>query len=435
MQKEQKQTNLIWFRNDLRTIDNVVLKQACISGARVIGVYFFDPKYFAINEYGFRTTHKYRAKFLIETIEDLRLQLLALNITLLVFNDRPDNIIPQVCARYHVSKVYLQNEWTRDEVDTQTAVVSKVENISLNTFYNQFLYHPEDINFEIQALPQVFTVFRKKLEQYVAIREEVSTPKMPITNRIENDTQIPSLEDLGFENFDTHPHAAFPFKGGETEALKRLNEYFFETKKLGCYKKTRNGLVGKDYSSKFSSWLANGSLSLRTIYSKVKQFEEEYYSNESTYWLIFELIWRDYFKYVSMKHGNKIFKLKGILNKQYAWSTNQNQINDWINGKTNSDFVNANMIELMETGWMSNRGRQNVASYFAKELKLDWRIGAAYFESFLIDYDVHSNYGNWMYVSGVGNDPRDRNFDVKFQADNYDSNGKFRKLWLESRLF
>lgn len=136
-----------------------------------------------------------------------------------------------------------------------------------------------------------------------------------------------------------------------------------------------------------------------------------------------------------MKHGNKIFKLKGILNKQYSWSTNQNQINDWINGKTNSDFVNANMIELMETGWMSNRGRQNVASYFAKELKLDWRIGAAYFESFLIDYDVHSNYGNWMYVSGVGNDPRDRNFDVKFQADNYDSNGKFRKLWLESRLF
>ena len=167
----------------------------------------------------------------------------------------------------------------------------------------------------------------------------------------------------------------------------------------------------------------------------MKQFEEEYYNNESTYWLIFELIWRDYFKYVSMKHGNQIFRLNGILNKTYDWMTNQNQIDDWINGKTDSDFVNANMIELKQTGWMSNRGRQNVASYFAKELELDWRIGAAYFESLLIDYDVHSNYGNWMYVAGVGNDPRDRKFNVKLQADRYDGSGKFRKLWLQPSLF
>jgi deoxyribodipyrimidine photo-lyase len=84
---------------------------------------------------------------------------------------------------------------------------------------------------------------------------------------------------------------------------------------------------------------------------------------------------------------------------------------------------------------MSNRGRQNAASYFAKNLKLDWRIGASYFESMLIDYDVHSNYGNWMYVSGVGNDPRDRTFNVKLQAERYDSNGKFQNLWLQENLF
>ena len=204
---------------------------------------------------------------------------------------------------------------------------------------------------------------------------------------------------------------------------------------MGVYKKTRNGLLGIDYSSKFSSWLANGSISARTIYWKVKQFEKEYFKNQSTYWLIFELIWRDYFKYVSMKHGNQIFKLEGILKKEYDWSTNKNQIQKWINGETTSDFVNANMIELKSTGWMSNRGRQNVASYFAKELELDWRIGAAYFESLLVDYDVHSNYGNWMYVSGVGNDPRDRKFNVQLQAERYDANGKFRKLWLQPSLF
>ena len=230
-------------------------------------------------------------------------------------------------------------------------------------------------------------------------------------------------------------NTAFPFKGGENEALKRLHSYFFESKKLGFYKKTRNGLIGIDYSSKFSPWLANGCISAKTIYWNVKKFEQEEIKNQSTYWLIFELIWRDYFKYISIKHGNDIFKIGGILKNNYTWFTNKKAIKNWINGETKDDFINANMIELKKTGWMSNRGRQNVASYFAKELKLDWRIGASYFESMLLDYDVHSNYGNWMYVSGVGNDPRDRKFNTQLQAERYDPNYLFRKRWLQQTLF
>jgi deoxyribodipyrimidine photo-lyase len=330
----------------------------------------------------------------------------------------------------------VQKEWTQEEVDAELEVKSALpSHIKWHSVYNQFLYHPDDVNFEIAKTPQVFTVFRKKLEKYVDIRDEVFVNQQPLQNRVSNDTVIPNLQDLGFESFEKHPKTAFPFKGGENQALNRLEDYFFNTKKLGFYKKTRNGLVGVDYSSKFSPWLANGSISARTIYWNVKQFEKEHFKNQSTYWLVFELIWRDYFKYVSLKHGNQIFKLEGILGKDYDWSKNQNIIDKWINGETASDFVNANMIELQETGWMSNRGRQNVASYFAKELELDWRIGAAYFESLLLDYDVHSNYGNWMYVAGVGNDPRDRKFNVELQAERYDSNGKFRRIWLQPSLF
>ena len=84
---------------------------------------------------------------------------------------------------------------------------------------------------------------------------------------------------------------------------------------------------------------------------------------------------------------------------------------------------------------MSNRGRQNVASYFSKELLLDWRIGAAYFESMLIDYDVHSNYGNWLYISGVGNDPRDRKFNIERQAERYDPDNQYQNKWLQNHLF
>ena len=138
-------------------------------------------------------------------------------------------------------------------------------------------------------------------------------------------------------------------------------------------------------------------------------------------------------KIVNLK--NEIFKITGILEKNYSWNRDEKAIKNWIEGTTKDDFVNANMKELKKTGWMSNRGRQNVASYFAKDLQLDWRIGAAYFESMLLDYDVHSNYGNWMYVSGVGNDPRDRKFNTKLQAKRYDGNFKYRKLWLENTLF
>ena len=171
------------------------------------------------------------------------------------------------------------------------------------------------------------------------------------------------------------------------------------------------------------------------IYWEVQQFEKKVVKNEDTYWLIFELIWRDYFKYISLKHGNKIFQLNGILQKEYHWNQNTKAFNQWTNGTTPEHFVNANMIELQKTGWMSNRGRQNVASYWAKEWEQDWRIGAAYFESMLIDYDVHSNYGNWMYNAGVGNDPRDRKFNIKRQAELYDANGKFQKMWLTHELF
>ncbi|RNC86482.1 MAG: DASH family cryptochrome [Winogradskyella sp.] len=434
MQKTET-TNLVWFRNDLRVQDNVVLNKTCKNGSRVIGVYCFDPKHCAIDKFGFKKTEKYRARFLLETIIDLKENLDKLNIDLLIYNASPEDIIPNLVEDFNVGNIYLQKEWTQEEIETENAVKSKLQNVNFKSIYNQFLYHPDDINFEVSNTPQVFTVFRKKLEKYIAIREEVKIEKLPSSNRIENNTSIPSLSDLGFQDFKTNAHSAFPFKGGETEALRRLKDYFFTTKKLGFYKKTRNGLIGVDYSSKFSPWLANGSISATTIYWNVKQFEKELFKNQSTYWLIFELIWRDYFKYISMKHGNQIFRLEGILKKDYEWSSHQKLIQKWINGETSSDFVNANMIELKETGWMSNRGRQNVASYFAKELELDWRIGAAYFESLLIDYDVHSNYGNWMYVAGVGNDPRDRKFNVQLQAERYDTNGKFRKLWLQPSLF
>ncbi|MCR8667985.1 DASH family cryptochrome [Aestuariibaculum sp. M13] len=437
MQTLENKTSLIWFRNNLRIHDNSSITKAITKGKKVIAVYCFDPRQFKMNRFGFKKTEKFRARFLIESVSDLKNNLKKHNIPLFVYLDKPENCIPNLVVNHQVTEIYLQEEWTPEETSVLRKVKNQLsKNILFTTSYDQFLFHPLDLPFKIEHLPNVFTDFRKIIEKQINVRPICKDYLINFNQpKINNTTKIPSLTDLGFEDFKTHPKSAFPFKGGETKALKHIQHYMFNTKNLGVYKNTRNGLIGTDYSSKLSPWLANGCVSAKLIYYKVKQFEKEYFSNQSTYWLVFELIWRDYFKYLSLKNGNLIFKIEGILDKTYPWLNDNDIILKWIEGKTPEPFVNANMIELNKTGWMSNRGRQNVASYFAKHLKLDWRIGASYFEILLLDYDVHSNYGNWMYVAGVGNDPRDRKFNIKSQAENYDKNGSYQRLWLKNTLF
>lgn len=422
--------NLVWFRNNLRVEDNSSLFEACKNSGKTIAVYCFDPRQFSETKYGFKKTEKFRAKFLLETISVLKKNLLEKNISLLIYFDKPENVFQKVISEYEISTIFTQKEWTSEENEITNKIKHQIPTIKFIEIYDQFLFHPEDIPYQnIKDLPQVFTVFRKECEKKVAVKKTVSIEVKSIENLIENKTFIPTLKELGFDDFEIHKNSAFPFKGGENQALQRIENYFFETQNLSQYKQTRNGLIGSDYSSKLSAWLANGSISARTIYWKVKEYENEIEANEDTYWLIFELIWRDYFKYISMKFGNKIFQIDGILNHKYDWKFNSKAFNQWISGHTNEPFVNANMIELAETGFMSNRGRQNVASFWAKEWQQDWRIAAAYFESLLIDYDVHSNYGNWIYNAGVGNDPRDRKFNIKRQAEMYDGKGEYQDLW------
>ncbi len=437
MKPDLNKTALLWFRNDLRTHDHESLSRAA-KHRHVIGVYFFDPRHYQSDAFGFVKTGKFRARFLLETVRELRDSLRTLGIPLLVFHTRPEDQIKELLQHYEIQTVYLQQEWTSEE----TAVLHAVKNnagaqIQFVESYNQFLYHPDDLPYiEFSEVPDIFTHFRKQCEKKVSVRPCLPTPKaLDLPHLSLPETTIPTLEALGFEPFQTDVRSAFPFGGGEHQAGKRIQNYFWESRKLSYYKHTRNGLIGIDYSSKLSPWLANGSLSPRNVFWEVKKYEKEVIRNQDTYWLIFELIWRDYFKYVSLKFGNRIFHQKGILNKSYTWNRSEEILDSWIRGTTAEPFVNANMKELANTGWMSNRGRQNVASYWAKEMEQDWRVGAAYFESMLIDYDVHSNWGNWMYNSGVGNDPRDRKFNVGSQAERYDPTGKYRRLWLQETLF
>ena len=429
------QTNsLVWFRNDLRVDDHNGLKLALNNSNKVVGFYCFNPKVFSENKLGFKKTDVFRTKFLIETVHNLKENLKKNNISLIIKIGDPVEELSNVITQHNISNIYLQKEWTKEEYDEEALLKSKLTNVLFHSTYDQFLYHPDDV--DNQFISDVFTNFRKYCEKKVDVRNlTFNSYKLNSENLLKENYEVPSLDQLGFDDFILDNRSAFNFSGGSDSAKERLDQYLWKSRKINYYKQTRNGLIGLDYSSKFSPWLANGSISPREIYLEIKEYEKDILKNQSTYWLVFELIWRDYFKYISLKYGSKIFKIGGILEKDYEWSDDVRIFKEWTEGRTVEPFVNANMIELNSTGWMSNRGRQNVASFLAKELKIDWRWGASYFESKLIDYDVHSNYGNWMYVSGVGNDPRDRKFNIKFQAERYDPLNKYQNMWLQKRLF
>lgn len=434
---QKKQINLVWFRNDLRIDDNPALAESLNSGLPIIALYCFEPRLYKSYFYGIKKTESFRAQFIIEAIKDLKLKLKTLNVGFKISLNSPSQAIQSLLNEFEIKSIYYQKEWTSEEVEVENQLTLSFPKLKFQSYFGQFLYHPEDITYQnYNEIPHVFSHFRVLCQKQVTIRKSIDTPKPQPTNVFINImNNVPNLSDLGLKTFEKDTRSAFPFKGGETSASERLAYYFWETKKLRYYKKTRNGLLGADYSSKLSPWLAQGCISPRQIYWQVKQFEQQIVKNQDTYWLVFELIWRDYFKYISLKHGNAIFKIGGILNKAYDWHFNKTVFKAWVDGKTKDDFVNANMIELRQTGYMSNRGRQNVASYWSKTLEQDWRVGAAYFEALLIDYDVHSNWGNWMYNSGVGNDPRNRKFNTQLQAKRYDGSREYRKTWLQNSLF
>ena len=426
---------LLWFRNDLRLHDNEALHIALEQAETLLPVYIFDPRQFGLTpETGFPKTGPYRLRFLLDSLADLRSNLKKLGSDLIIMSGKPEEVIPELCKKLEIGLVSYHEEATFEETQVEDALDDALEalGVEVDSAWGATLYHVDDLPMDIEKLPDVFTAFRKKAEKFSQVRALFETPASlpPLPAGQPEAGDFPDSDFFGIEPDVPSSKAVLPFTGGETEALKRLETYFWKQDLLKKYKETRNGMLGADYSSKFSPWLANGTISPRYIYFEVQRYEKVRKKNDSTYWLVFELIWRDYFRFIALKHGRKLFWRTGIKGKRYEWSRDTAAFQKWANAETGIPMIDANKRELNETGFMSNRGRQNVASFLAKCLNIDWRWGAEYFESLLLDYDVCSNWGNWAYNSGVGNDPRDRYFNIVGQGKRYDAKGDYIRHWL-----
>lgn len=431
-----KRLAIVWFRRDLRLHDNEALSDAMKHAEEVLPVYIFDPREFrgTLPHTGLPKVGSHRAKFILESVMDLRENLRSRGADLLIRVGKPEEVLLELTHETRASWVFCNRERTEEELRVQNAVEAALWTVGREVYYSRgkLLYYTADLPFPITQTPDIFTQFRKETERITPVREPLPAPTRipyPVTD-IPTAGDLPALSDFGHLPPPEDERAAMHWRGGETAALDRLAYYLFDSQAIATYKETRNGLIGADYSTKFSPWLAFGCLSPKLIYAEVKAYEAKNGANDSTYWVIFELLWRDFFRMMGKKHGNAIFHKGGIKGETRQWKEDPAAFQRWIAGQTGTPFIDANMRELAQTGFMSNRGRQNVASYLVKDLDLDWRLGAEYFEHILLDYDVTSNWCNWNYVAGVGADPReDRYFNILSQAERYDTDGEYVKLW------
>ena len=414
-------TAFYWFRNDLRLEDNPSFLQACKSVDCLLPVYIHQPNLEQDTAWGFPRLGEHRKIFVDQSLWELRSQLRALGSDLFEVVGDPLEVFEKFKAQIGVSLIYCEQIQAPEELE-QLALLSSA-GFTMNSVWQSSMLDAQSLPFPMQEMPDVFTQFRQQVEKKgLRFACPVDAPKsIPPLPTIE----MPATKVLGSNIL----YMGSKFRGGEQSAHVHIEQYF-ERRLPDTYKQTRNGLIGLDYSSKFSPWLAQGCCSAGSIAKQLSDYEFCYGANDGTYWLWFELLWRDYFRFLHFKYGKELYSSRG-LSKSPSNQFDSEKFLKWSSGNTGESLIDAGMRELKKTGYLSNRMRQIVASYWIYDMRGDWQAGSAWFEYQLIDYDVYSNQGNWLYIAGKGTDPRGgRPFNVTKQTQDHDPDGVYRQMWL-----
>lgn len=429
---------IYWFRNDLRLADNPAFSLAAREADRLLCIYCHPAA--AESRWGFARVGRHRRHFLRDALDDLARNLRTAGNALIEIEGDAATLLPQWMRACGADRLFCESINAPEEL----AEVERLQaaGVDVRPLWQSSMISPEDLPFAPSQLPDVFTVFRQALEKAATLPALPLPPKqkLPAAPALEFDEALEgqlvrrdspvadNAAPAAASGVSSFPYRLPAFMGGETAALAHLQRYF-RSSRAGTYKETRDQLSGTDYSTKFSPYLALGCISARQVYAALKAYEAAHGANRSTYWIWFELLWRDYFRFLHFKYGRALYR-GGGLNGAPPCTHDGAAFARWCNGETGEPLVDAAMRELAATGYLSNRLRQVAASYLIYDLGCDWRAGAAWFESQLVDYDVYSNQGNWLYIAGRGTDPRGgRRFNPVKQAQEHDAGGRYRALW------
>ncbi|RVU83290.1 DASH family cryptochrome [Leucothrix sargassi] len=430
-----KKTNILWFRKNLRIHDNPTLLKAIEQSDTLVCVFIYD-EVIHYKQHGVESLGPFRAHFLWESLTALKQALQDLGSDLLILEGDAVLTLSSLYKEIDAGTIFAQQEcgFCENEQEAELAKKCHLDLVDMAT-----LLTCKQLPFDKNSLPNNFVVFRRLIEQKWSLNET------QITECSSSPASMPPIpEKLQTQSLNENPatnsrapseKAAFKFEGSEASALKRLKTFVWDTDLLRNYRDTCNELLGANFSSKLSPWIANGSLSVRHVYHEIRRFEQEHGDNDSTRWAICELLWRDFFHFNSLKHGASLFAKGGVQSnkncKKQIDISECELVKRWSNAETGYRFLDACMTELLETGYLSNRGRQSVSAYFVKEMGADWRLGASWFEHILIDFEPCNNYGNWNFQSGIGHDVKKlANFSIELEGKRHDPDGRYQNYWL-----
>jgi deoxyribodipyrimidine photo-lyase len=413
---------LCWLRQELRLEDNAALLLAAKS-ERLKIIYIFDDSQFKPSQWLHNPMGAARYHFILECLEDLNNKLLGLGQKVDIYYGNPLELIPAIADLIRAKKMYSSFLPGIDEqkiIATLKQDYSALEYIEADSYT---LFSRNKLPLALDKFPCSYSKFRKHAINADSHLPLLAPKRLPPQPLMLNPWTLPTKTPPMLQKTST------PFQGGESAALSHLYSYF-TSHAPHDYKQHRNELEGWSNSSKLSAWLNQGCLSPHQIVHQLKAYEQSHGENESTDCLYLEILWREFFQWLHVSMASTLFRFQGIAKTAPLTSFYPERFQKWCHATTPYPLVNACMNELKRTGYLSNRGRQIVASCLVNELSVDWRYGAAWFEYCLIDYDVSANWGNWQYIAGVGVDTKGgRHFNLEKQTQLYDPTGVYREKW------
>ncbi|MCR9212375.1 MAG: DNA photolyase family protein [Proteobacteria bacterium] len=403
---------LMWFRQDLRLQDNPALS-AAIEQGRVLPIYILEDE-----DAGHWKIGAAKRIWLHHSLSSLSA---SLQDRLSIYLGRAEDILADLRERFDVKAVYWNRCYEPWRVSRDANLKKYLQNQGIDVFsYNgSLLWEPWEVLKSDKSPYRVFTPFYRKGCLNAA-------PPRPLINISLSTESIEDPESLSIDDLSLLPDKPWyktierSWTIGETGALKALDAFLEEN--LSGYREGRN-FPSRPHVSRLSPYLQSGEISPHMVWHRAQMREP----GEDLNHFCTELGWRE-FAYSLLFHFPH-FPEKNYQDKfdNFPWQDNSDALRAWQRGQTGIPIVDAGMRELWQTGYMHNRVRMIVASFLTKNLRIDWRHGAAWFWDTLVDADLANNSAGWQWVAGSGVDaaPYFRIFNPVTQSERFDGDGDY----------
>ncbi|KAG5676216.1 hypothetical protein PVAND_006065 [Polypedilum vanderplanki] len=405
-----KTTVIHWFRKGLRVHDNPALvravEEAISRKSYFRAIFMLDPGILS-----WMTVGPNRWRFLQETLSDLDENLKKINSRLYVIRGNPNETFPKLFKLWNVELLTFEHDIEPYSIERDEIVKNQAEkfNVEVIEEYSLTIFNPELVVQKNRgSTPMTYQKFLSVASE-LKVPQPVDNPtKLPNScipeldkNELKDEEvyDVPTLEQLGVNSSEISEYSRFP--GGETEALRRMNEKLKDVKFICEFEKPNTSPNSLEPSTTvLSPYLKFGALSARLFYQKIKEVYRGRKHSSPPVSLEGQLIWREFYYTVAATTENYDRMVGNKICTQIPWKTNPKYLEAWKNGRSGYPFIDAIMRQLKQEGWIHHLGRHAVACFLTRgDLWCSWEDGVKVFEEFLLDADWALNTGNWLWLS------------------------------------